>query len=466
MTRTRFAPSPTGLIHLGNARTALFNALLARRDHGAFILRIEDTDRERSRREHEAALMEDLAWLGLVWDEGPDRGGPHAPYRQSQRGERHHALLQALVERRQAYPCFCTPEALEAERREQRTRGLPPRYSGRCARLDPAEAARRVAAGEPHTLRFRVPTGREITWDDLVRGPQRIASATLGDFVLRRTDGGVAFFFANAVDDAEMAVSHVLRGEDHLANTPRQLLILEALELPAPCYGHLPLIVDEDGRPLSKRSGALALAELRERGYLPVAVVNHLARLGHRYPDERLLDLDALARDFDPAAIHRAPARHQPQALDHWQRLAVDALDDRSWWQWAGQGVAERVPEAERAAFLEAVRPNCLFPHEAGEWAEIIYHRPEPSGSEARRALESAGPEFFCAAVAALRAHPDDPKAFLAALKTATGAKGKALFLPLRLALTGRPHGPELGHLLRLLGPRAEERLAAHCHGN
>ncbi len=466
MTRTRFAPSPTGLIHLGNARTALFNALLARRDGGAFILRIEDTDRERSRPEYETALIEDLAWLGLGWDEGPDRGGPHGPYRQSQRSERHHALLRGLVERGHAYPCFCSPEALEAERRAQRAQGQPPRYSGRCARLDPGEAARRVAAGEPHTLRFRVPHGREIAWDDLVRGPQRIDSTTLGDFVLRRTDGGVAFFFANAVDDADMAVSHVLRGEDHLANTPRQLLILQALGLPAPRYGHLPLIVGEDGRPLSKRSGALAVAELRERGYLPAAVVNHLARLGHRYPDEQLLDLDALARDFDPAAIHRAPARHQSQTLDHWQRLAVDALDDQSWWQWVGPGVAERVPEVDRAAFLQAVRPNCLFPHQAGEWAEIIYHRPEAPDIEARQVLEAAGPGFFCAAVEALRAHRDDPKAFLAALKAATGAKGKGLFLPLRLALTGRPHGPELGHLLRLLGPRAEERLAAHCHGN
>ncbi len=462
MTRTRFAPSPTGRLHLGNARTALFNWLLARRDGGAHLLRIEDTDAARSREEYVQGILEDLRWLGLDWDEGPDVGGPHAPYRQSQRRERHRAHLQRLLEAGRVYPCFCSPEELEAERARQRAAGRPPRYSGRCARLDPEEAERRVRAGEPHVLRFRVPAGREIAWDDLVRGPQRVPSRELGDFVVRRADGSAAFFFANAVDDADMAVTHVLRGEDHLSNTPRQLLVLEALGLPAPAYGHLPLITDGAGRPLSKRSGSPPLADLRRRGYLPQAVMNLLARLGHHYGDDRLLDREALAAAFDLARLGRAPARFDPAALDHWQRLAVETLDEAAWWAWVGEGVAARVPADKRSVFHQALRPNCLFPEEAARWAEILFaESPTPE-----RPME-AGADFFCAAAAALARHPGDYKAFINELKAATGAKGKALFLPLRLALTGRADGPELARVIDLMGPEAaRRRLQAHCHGN
>ncbi len=462
MTRTRFAPSPTGRLHLGNARTALFNWLLARRDGGAHLLRIEDTDPARSREAYVQGILEDLRWLGLDWDEGPDVGGPHGPYRQSQRRERHQAHLQRLLESGRIYPCFCSAEELEAERARQRAAGRPPRYSGRCARLDPGEAERRVRAGVPHTLRFRVPAGREIAWDDLVRGPQRVPSRELGDFVVRRADGSVAFFFANAVDDADMAVTHVLRGEDHLSNTPRQLLLLEALDLPAPAYGHLPLITDSAGRPLSKRSGSPALADLRRRGYLPRAVLNLLARLGHHYGDDRLLDREVLAAAFDLARLGRAPARFDPAALDHWQRLAVEALDEAAWWAWVGEGVQAQVPADKRSAFYQALRPNCLFPDEAARWVQILFGEPP-----APERPPEAGADFFCAAEAALTRHPGDYQAFINDLKAATGAKGKALFLPLRLALTGRADGPELARIIELLGPEvARRRLTAHCHGN
>jgi len=235
-TKTRFAPSPTGLLHLGNVRTALFNALLARRQKGRFLLRIEDTDRERSRPEYVAALLEDLRWLGLDWQEGPAVGGPHEPYAQSTREAIYSQYYRQLESTERVYPCFCTPAELALNppaelalnRKAQLAAGRPPRYPGTCARLSEVERQARLERGLQPTLRFRVPVGRTIEFSDLVRGPQRFASDDIGDFVIRRADGTPQFFFANAVDDALMEVTHVLRGEDHLANTPRQLLLLEA----------------------------------------------------------------------------------------------------------------------------------------------------------------------------------------------------------------------------------------------
>src|SRR6185437_7016385 len=235
---TRFAPSPTGELHLGNARTALFNLLLARRSGGRFILRIEDTDAERSREAHTAALMQDLRWLGIEWDAGPDREDLRGPYRQSQRGSIYTHYFEVLEREGSAYPCFCSPLELEISRKAQLASGRPPRYAGTCRELSPEQRAKKRQLGGAPTTRFRVPAGRRIEFLDFVHGPQSFFSDDIGDFVVRRTDGSAAFFFSNAVDDARMGVTQVLRGEDHLTNTPRQLLILEALGLPAPSYGH------------------------------------------------------------------------------------------------------------------------------------------------------------------------------------------------------------------------------------
>jgi len=256
---TRFAPSPTGELHLGNARTALFNLLLARRAGGRFILRIEDTDAERSLESHMHSLLEDLHWLGIGWDAGPDREDALGPYRQSQRGALYAGYFAQLEERRAVYPCFCTPLELELSRRTQLAAGKPPRYAGICRELSAEERARRRGLGLSATLRFRVPGGARVEWDDLVHGPQSFATDDIGDFVVRRADGSAAFFFSNAVDDARMGVTLALRGEDHLANTPRQLLVLEALGLEAPAYGHVALLVGTDGAPLSKRHGATSV---------------------------------------------------------------------------------------------------------------------------------------------------------------------------------------------------------------
>ncbi|MFZ5532297.1 MAG: glutamate--tRNA ligase [Pseudomonadota bacterium] len=451
--KTRFAPSPTGRMHLGNARTALFSALLARRENGHFVLRIEDTDAARSSVLHAEGVLEDLRWLGLTWDEGP--------FYQSWRQDLYAAHFDALRQQGLLYPCFCTPDALAEQRRAQLAAGRPPRYDGRCAQLALDEAERRLAAGEAAALRFRVPAGRTIAFEDLIRGPQRFDSGDIGDFVVRRTDGTPAFFFSNAVDDAGMGITHVLRGEDHLSNTPRQLLLLEALDLPAPRYGHLPLITGHDGAPLSKRNGSQSVAELRAAGYLPLALLNYLARLGHHLEAAGLLSPEALAAAFDLAAIGRAPARFDPAQLLHYQKLAVAALSVDAFLAFAGLD-ASRVPRALQGDFVRAVAPNVSFPAEAQAWADRLFTDQPVIGSDPPAALREAGPAFFALAARLFDVHGADAKAWTTALREQSGRSGKALFIPLRLALTGLEHGPELRDLLSLMpAPIVSGRLTA-----
>ncbi len=446
--RTRFAPSPTGLLHLGNLRTALFNALLARRDGGDFVLRIEDTDVERSRAEYVQALCEDLRWLGLDWQEGPEVEGIHRPYAQSARQPVYEAYYEQLEAADLAYPCFCTERELELSRRSQRAAGKAPRYAGTCAHLSTEERQARRDRGLVPTLRFRVPGGRSVTFTDHVRGPQRFDTDDIGDFIIRRADGTPAFFFSNAVDDALMGITHVLRGEDHLTNTPRQLLLLEALGLGAPSYAHISMITGDDGAPLSKRNGSRAVSELREAGFLPEAVVNHLARLGHTYEDNALLSLDGLSAGFDLARLGRAPARFDESQLRHWQREALHALPDERMRQWMRDAAGELLPADREAAFMATVRDNVQFPGDVCQWCHILFDDvPEPDAG-ALAWLQQAGPAFFQAAADA----GGDWQAIAGAVKEATGAKGKQLFMPLRLALTGLNHGPELPDIHGLLG--------------
>jgi glutamyl-tRNA synthetase len=310
---TRFAPSPTGLLHLGNARTALLSYLAARRQGGRFILRVEDTDEARSTDAFMHSLYEDLHWLGLTWDEGPDIGGPHAPYRQQERRELYDRWLAKLDSLKLTYPCFCTPAELNIARKRQLAAGKPPRYPGTCRNLTSEQVAERRARGEPAALRFRVPSGASVEFEDVVHGLQRFNTDDIGDFIVQRTDGSTAFFFSNALDDALMGVTLVLRGDDHMTNTPRQILILNALQLPVPRYAHVALLMGMDGAPLSKRHGALGLKDLRERGYLPSAVRNHLVRLGHSCVTDGWLDHDAMVQDFDLQRLGKAAATNPPR---------------------------------------------------------------------------------------------------------------------------------------------------------
>lgn len=451
--KTRFAPSPTGLLHLGNVRTALFNYLWARHGAGVFLLRIEDTDATRGEERYIEALKADLQWLGLPWDEGPDRAGPNAPYAQSQRGELYEKFAARLVAAGLAYPCFCTEHELKLERKTQIAAGHPPRYSGRCRALSAQDVEARRAHGTPATLRFHVADGRNVDFVDRVRGPQHFSTSDIGDFVIRRSDGTPAFFFCNAVDDATMAVSIVVRGDDHLTNTPRQILLLEALDLPAPEYAHIPLVVGADGAPLSKRTGSRSLQDLRDAGYMPAAINNYLARVGHTYDASELLSLNELARRFDLGRVHHSPARYDETQLLHWQREAVRAATIDALWQWLGADVHALVPAQDRDAFLDAVRANITFPPDALHWARVVYADAMTLSPSAGEIVETVGAAFFEHALGALDklASPDFAK-LAADTAVLTGAKGKSLFQPLRGALTGDLHGPEMAKLVPLIG--------------
>ncbi|HXQ31287.1 MAG TPA: glutamate--tRNA ligase [Steroidobacteraceae bacterium] len=454
---TRFAPSPSGLLHLGNVRTALFNWLYARRHGGRFVLRIEDTDRARSDEAQIGALMAELGWLGLDWDAGPDREDAAGPYRQSARGAFYAAAWQRLLAADLAYPCYCTPLELEMARKAALSRGEPPRYAGTCARLDEPGRAAREREGRAPSLRFRVPSGQDIRYQDLVRGPQRFSSDELGDFVIRRADGSAAFLFCNALDDSAMGVTHVLRGEDHVANTPRQQLLVLALGERVPAYGHVPLLVGTDGAPLSKRHGSASVADVRAAGFLPEAVVNLLARLGHSYPVEGWLEPAALIGHFDLSALGRAPAHFDLTQLQYWQKEAVRRAPAATLEPWA----RGRVPPGEEARFIAAVRANLTLPPDAAEWAHLIYGELPCAEGAVRTAIVEAGEGLFAAALA-VTAERVDYARLITALKAATGRSGRALFQPLRAALTQRLDGPELAQLIAVIPERQiRVRLAA-----
>jgi nondiscriminating glutamyl-tRNA synthetase len=298
-------------------------------------------------------------------------------------------------------------------------------------------------------LFITVPTTAAIEFEDLIKGPQHFNSDDIGDFIIRRADGSSSFMFCNAIDDSLMEISHVLRGEDHLTNTPRQLMILQALNMRTPRYGHLSLITGDDGTPLSKRHGSFSLDDLRERGYLPKAVLNYLARLSHSYEEQHLLDFMSLAVNFRLEKLSRASARFDENQLLHWQKTAVIALDSGAAWQWLGEDIKTKVPENKRDLFIEVMRQNILFPKEALQWAEVFFSdtlQPDPA------ALNEADAHFYTTACAAVTQHQTDLKSILNELKNQCNVSGKKLFHPIRVALTGNENGPELAQIVNLLG--------------
>lgn len=448
---TRFAPSPTGYLHLGNARTALFNHLAAQSGGGRLVLRIEDTDADRSDDRHLGALLDDLRWLGLDWAEGPDIGGPHAPYRQSERGDRHRTAVTALAAQGDAYPCFCSPEELALSRRSMLAAGRPPRYAGTCAALSAREVEQRLGEGQRPAMRFRVPSRRVVEFADLVHGLQRFATDDIGDFVIQRADGSAAFFLGNALDDAAMEITLVLRGDDHLANTPRQILLLEALGLPVPRYGHLPLLLGPSGSPMSKREGAASLRDLRRQGYLPQALANYLVRLGHVCGRDGWLDPGEMSSGFDLTRTSRSPAHYDEGQLRHWQREAVARAAVDELVAWLGPALEPLGGTARRREFVEVVRGNLLFPADAGPLVRIVSASEFPLGGQAAAIVSETGAEFYASAAAAWAAHAPDFRAWTRAVGAATGRRGSALYMPLRAALTGAVHGPELAPLVALM---------------
>jgi glutamyl-tRNA synthetase len=459
---TRFAPSPTGALHLGNARTAFFSFLLARHAGGRFVLRIEDTDRERSIEDHTHALIEELRWLGLDWDEGPGVGGAHGPYQQSERSGIYAKYFAQLEQAGLSYPCFCTPFELDLARRTQLAAGRPPRYAGTCRALAEAERAARRARGLAEAIRFRVPAATEIAFEDLAHGSQRFLSDDIGDFIIRRAEGHPAFFFCNAVDDSLMGVTHVLRGDDHLANTPRQLMILTALGLRAPAYGHVGLLTGSDGQKLSKRHGSTSVGELRERGYLAPALLNQLFRLGHAPERDGWMEPTEMSKFFAVHHLGRAPARFDEEQLNHWQKLAVERTSAADLERWLAAKLPATADAAQRRAFVDLVRHNVVLPEDADHWVRVVFAElPAPQASDFALVL-AAGPEFFDAAVAAFDSAGPDISAITNAVTSATGRKGSDLYLPLRVAITARSHGPELKPLIALIpGVQLRARLAA-----
>lgn len=460
---TRFAPSPTGHLHLGNARTALLSYLAARRSAaGRFILRIEDTDEARSTEAFMRELYDDLHWLGLSWDEGPDVGGPHAPYRQQQRGILYASWLSKLDAAGLIYPCFCTPAELSIARKQQLAAGKPPRYLGTCRSLTSEQRAERVASGKAAALRFRVPNAVVVEFTDVVHGDQRFATDDIGDFIVRRADGSTAFFFSNAIDDALMGVTLVLRGDDHLANTPRQILILRAVGLPVPSYAHVALLLGMDGAPLSKRHGDTSLRDLRARGYLPGALCNHLIRLGHSCASDGWLEPSAMPAEFDLQRLGRAAAKFDETQLRHWQKEAVARLSDEQFLEWVATRLPADITGPQRAAFVAAIRHNVEFPQDVEHWAQVVFGELQAPQDEAAAAIREAGATFFSAALQVFGAGTAY-KLAAREIGTLTGRKGPGLYMPLRAALTGVTHGPELGPLLALMTelPGAAQRIRA-----
>jgi glutamyl-tRNA synthetase/nondiscriminating glutamyl-tRNA synthetase len=469
--RVRFAPSPTGQLHVGNARTALFNWLLARGSGGAFILRIEDTDAERSTAESESAILDDLKWLGLDWDEGPDRRGDRGPYRQSERLPLYREHAERLLAGGDAYYCFCSADELEAARVAARRAGLPTRYSGRCRSLDPAESRRRVQAGEAAALRFRVPPVGDVTFEDRVRGPVTFHTDVIGDPIIVRSDGFPAYNFAVVVDDALMEVSDVVRGEDHISNTPRQLLLYRALGFEPPRFAHLSLVLGPDHSPLSKRHGATSVAEFRSRGYLPEALVNYLALIGWSSGGDEILSIDELVRRFSLDSVGHASGVFDEEKLAwvnrHYLRTAnavrVAAL---SVVFFVRDGFA-MTPDAEGLAYLTSVMPMVTesvdrLDQVPDRLAFLFEYAPEDAlrlpGAEdvrdesSRRVLEA----LVRTLAAAPRLDKDRFRMVATAIRQETGVKGRALFHPIRVALTGAPEGPELDLAVPALDRGAE----------
>jgi len=476
--RVRFAPSPTGDLHVGNARTALFNWLFARHAGGRFLLRIEDTDRERSRPEHERQLLADLRWLGLGWDEGLEEGGEDGPYRQSERLPLYHQAADRLIAAGKAYRCFCDPAVLEAERAREREAGRASLYSGRCRGLGRDASAERARAGEASAIRFDVGAtaeGEAVSFEDLVHGPVRVPVDQIGDFVLLRRDGGPAYNFAVVVDDAAMRITHVIRGDDHLSNTPRQVLLARALGFASPHFAHLPLLVAPGGAPLSKREGAVSVRALFEAGYPPEAVLNHLALLGWSPPGAvEVLTREELVAAFDLKRVSRSPAVFDRQKLD--------ALSMRHLQRWEpARLVGEAAPVLQEAGLLpETITSDVRAWSEAlvglvsdrltrlGELPDLLgvvfafdAQRSLADGDVRSTLVDPAGRKVVREMLGLLADEPlTAPRlqAAIAEVRRRTGAKGKDLFHPIRVGLTGFGSGPELVRLLPVLdeGSRLE----------
>jgi glutamyl-tRNA synthetase len=427
---TRFAPAPTGRLHVGNIRTAVHNWLWARKHGGRFILRLDDTDKERSSEAHAEGIREDLAWLGLASDE---------EHRQSARFDRYEAAFERLREAGRVYPAYETAQELDLRRKVQLSRGKPPVYDRAALALSEGERSRLEWEGRRPHWRFRLDHGAAIEWNDLIRGRQHFEPVLLSDPVVRREDGSWLYMLPSSVDDIDMGITHVLRGEDHVTNTALQIQMFEALGAAPPAFAHEALLVGSEGK-LSKRLGSLGADALREQGIEPIALLAKLARLGTSLPVEPVTDVAPLVESFDFATFGRAPARFDMDELVQLNARIVHQLPF--------EVVAGRLPDGMGEQDWTAIRPNLKTVGEAGGWWEILHGHVETKAADEDRPLIEAAAE---ASDAIDWSEPPWPQ-LVERLKVQTGRTGKALFRPLRLAVTGRESGPEMAALLPLIG--------------
>ncbi|MGQ9024014.1 glutamate--tRNA ligase [Bacillus sp. 18-5] len=467
--RVRYAPSPTGHLHIGNARTALFNYLFARSQGGKFIIRIEDTDQKRNVEGGEESQLRHLQWLGIDWDESIDKDGGYGPYRQSERNEIYKKYYDELLEKDLAYKCYCTAEELEEEREAQIARSEMPRYSGKCSHLSKEEEDKLIAEGREPSIRFRVPKGEIIKFDDMVKGDISFETDGIGDFVIVKKDGTPTYNFAVAVDDHLMKMTHILRGEDHISNTPKQIMIFNAFGWDVPLFGHMTLIVNENRKKLSKRDESIIqfIEQYKNLGYLPEALFNFIALLGWSpVGEEELFTKEQFIDIFDVNRLSKSPALFDMHKLKWVNNQYVKALDldqvvalTLPYLQKAGK-VSEQLTEEENTwvrKLISLYHEQLSYGAEIVELTELFFKEQIEYNQEAKEVLaEEQVPEVMASFAGQLERlesfTPDEIKAAIKAVQKETGHKGKKLFMPIRVAVTGQTHGPELPQSIELLG--------------
>ncbi|MCM3093513.1 MULTISPECIES: glutamate--tRNA ligase [unclassified Cytobacillus] len=467
--RVRYAPSPTGHLHIGNARTALFNYLFARSKGGKFIIRIEDTDKKRNIEGGEESQLHYLKWLGMDWDESIDREGEYGPYRQSERNHIYKTYYTELLEKGHAYKCYCTEEELEAEREAQSEKGETPAYSGKCRHLTEEERAVLEAEGRKPSIRFLVPKGRELKFNDMVKGEVSFESDGFGDYVIVKKDGTPTYNFAVAVDDHLMEISHVLRGDDHISNTPKQQMIYEALGWDLPVFGHMTLIVNESRKKLSKRDETIIqfIEQYEELGYLPEALFNFIALLGWSPAgEEEIFSKEEFIDIFDENRLSKSPALFDKQKLEWMNNQYMKKLDQERLVSISAPHLVKAGKISENwkqeneewvNSLISLYQEKMSFGAQIVELSELFFTEEITVDEEAKEVLaEEQVPEVLSAflqeidALAEFKA--DEIKAAMKAVQKSTGHKGKKLFMPIRSATTGQTHGPDLPQAIELLG--------------
>lgn len=474
--RVRFAPSPTGKLHIGGARTAIYNWAFARANGGTFILRIDDTDPNRSTEENTQIILRAMRWLELDWDEGPEVGGNFGPYAQTERLDIYREAAERLLAEGRAYPCFCTPEQLEADRAAARERKDPFQgYQRRCRNIPADEARARMEAGERYTIRIKVPEDRgDVVVNDAVHGKVVFDAKELDDFVIFRSDGTPTYNFTTVVDDALMGITHVIRGDDHLSNTPRQIMVYEALGAPVPVFAHLSMILGADGKKLSKRHGATSVEEYRDAGYLSDAFVNYLALLGWSLDGETtIIPRDVLAREFSLDRISKNPATFDPKKLDWVNAEYINRMDNATFVEkiLVPQLVEAGLIDAEPAvtpdaawfdALAEIVRPRTKMPADAATVAAPIFATAETLAYDEKSVAKGLAKEGMASVLDAARAALEalDDAAWTAEaidgalepLPEALDLKKRVVFQAVRVAVCGNLVSPPLGETMALIG--------------